>query len=257
MQYRMRKKDGSYIWVNDVGKLGRSEDGRDICLSVVRDITVEIESRQRLEEQAEEQKRQAGQYDHLFQSVLCGIVQYRLTDGRVVFIRANREAVRLFGYTEEEFWKIKEWDLAGLVVEEDRDQVLREARGLQKPGDMRRYEYRVRQKDGTPCWIIGSAEVLEDKEGNVYIQSVYLDIDARKKAELRSSRLSEQVKASNEIIHLALEHTTTCEFYYYPETEKCVVPKRTCEMYQCQELYENMPESKRSRNSRVRGESTL
>lgn len=243
VQYRMRKKDGSYIWVNDVGKLGRSEDGRDICLSVVRDITVEIESRQRLEEQAEEQKRQAGQYDHLFQSVLCGIVQYRLTDGRVVFIRANREAVRLFGYTEEEFWKIKEWDLAGLVVEEDRDQVLLEARGLQKPGDMRRFEYRVRQKDGTPCWIIGSAEVLEDKEGNVYIQSVYLDIDARKKAELRSSRLSEQVKASNEIIHLALEHTTTCEFYYYPETEKCVVPKRTCEMYQCQELYENMPES--------------
>lgn len=243
VQYRMKKRDGSYIWVNDVGRVGRSEDGRYVCLSVVRDITVEVESRQRLEEQAQDQKRQAGQYDHLFQSVLCGIVQYQLKDGRVVFRKANREAIRLFGYSAEEFWSIKEWDLADLIAEEDRERILNETGSLQKPGDKRSYEYRVLQKDGALCWIIGSAEVLEDKEGNVFIQSVYLDIDARKKAELRSRRLSEQVEASNEIIHLALEHTTTCEFYYYPETEKCIVPKRTCELYQCRELYENMPQS--------------
>mgnify|MGYP003278076745 CR=1 FL=1 len=243
VQYRIKKKDGSYIWVNDVGKEGHSEDGRNVCLSVVRDITVEVESRQRLEEQAQEQKRQAGQYDHLFQSVLCGIVQYQLRDGRVVFLRANREAIRIFGYSAEEFWSIREWDLVSLIAEEDRERILDETRGLQKPGDMRSYEYRVLQKDGSHCWIIGSAEVLQDKEGKVFIQSVYLDIDARKKAELRSRRLSQQVEASNEIIHLALEHTTTCEFYYYPQTETCIVPQRTCELYECREIYENMPQS--------------
>ena len=67
-------------------------------------------------------------------------------------------------------------------------------------------------------WIIGSAEVILDIDGEQVIQSVFLDIDSRKRAELSNRRLSEQLEASNEILHLALEHTTTCEFYYYPQT---------------------------------------
>ena len=38
-----------------------------------------------------EQERQVNPYDHLFQSVLCGIVQYRLTGMGVEFKNANRE----------------------------------------------------------------------------------------------------------------------------------------------------------------------
>lgn len=243
IQYRMQKKDGSYIWVNDVGKKELSEDGREVCVSVIRDISSEIEAREQLKAQAEEQKRLAAQYNWLLQSVLCGIVQYRLAGQEVVFKNANREAIRMFGYTPEEFWKKQDWDIASLIAEEDRAYILKAIAGLRKLGDKSSYEYRLLRKDGTTCWIIGSAEVLLDSEGEEVIQSVFLDIDGRKKAEQRNARLTEQVEASNEILHLALEHTATCEYYYYPQTGECIVPERTCSIYHCGERYVNMPYS--------------
>ena len=107
--------------------------------------------------QAEERERQANQYDHLFQSVLCGIVQYRLTGIGVEFKNANREAIRIFGYEPEEFWQKEDWDLPMLIMEEDRETVLKEIDTLHETGDKSDFEYRLLQKDGTPCWIIGSS----------------------------------------------------------------------------------------------------
>ncbi|MFQ8897692.1 MAG: PAS domain-containing protein [[Clostridium] scindens] len=52
IQYRMKKKNGDYIWVNDIGKKGLSEDGHKVCISVIRDISLEVESREGLERQA-------------------------------------------------------------------------------------------------------------------------------------------------------------------------------------------------------------
>ncbi len=243
IQYRMQQKDGSYIWVNDTGKKGPSEDGREVYLSVIRDISSEVTAREHLERQAAEQKRQAIQYNHLFQSVLCGIIQYEQTDHGLVYRHANREAIRIFGYEPEEFWAKPFWDLSALVVEDDRAYLQTVLSKLQKLGDKVSFEYRLLQKDGSPCWVIGSSEVLLDSDGKQMIQSVCLDINAQKEAELRSQRLSEQVKASNEILHLALEHTTTCEFYYYPQSQECIVPERTCHVYGCRDRYVNMPQS--------------
>ena len=110
-----------------------------------------------------------------------------------------------------------------------------------KPGDKASYEYRLRRQDGSPCWIIGSAEVLSDSSNQTYIQSVYLDINESKKAEQRNQRLTDQLEASDKVLHMALEHTTTSEFYYYPDTRECMVPARTSELYCCQEHYDNLP----------------
>lgn len=236
VQYRLLKKDGSYIWVSDVGKRSLSKDGRPICISVVRDISAEIEARERLE-------KQASHYDHLFHSVLTGIVQYRLTDHGVIFKNANQEAIRLFGYTPEEFWTKTDWDLPSLIAPEDRERILAEISRLQKPGDVNPFEYRLIQKNGTMCWIIGRAEIILDTDGEEVVQSVFMDINERKMAEQRNERLTEQIEASNEILHLALEHTSTCEFYYYPQTGNCLVPERTCSIYQCESRYTDMPGS--------------
>lgn len=243
-QYRLLKKGGNYIWVNAIGKRVHSEDGRAICISVIRDISGEVEAKESLKRQAEEQKRQTLQYDHLFQSVLCGIVQYNMTGSSVVFKNANREAIRIFGFTPEEFWARREWNLTDLILEEDLAHILEAVKKLKKLGDKAKFEYRLCKKsDGRICWIIGSAEVLLDSGGEMVIQGVYLDITEQKLAEQRSRRLAVQVEASNEIIHLALEHTTTCEFYHDPRTGECMVPERMRTMYNCGEHYENMPYS--------------
>lgn len=243
-QYRMLKKDGCYIWANAIGKRGKSEDGRAVCISVIRDISSNVEANERLEQQAAEQKRQTLRYDHLFQSVLCGIVQYRMDGQCVIFKSANREAIRIFGYTPEVFWSKKEWNLTELIDEEDLRPILKAEKKLQKVGDKVSFEYCLhRKKKGETCWIIGSAEILLDSEGEAIIQGVYLDNTERKMAELRNRRLTEQVEASNEILHLALENTNTCEFYYYPRSGECMVPERTADIFHSQAYYENMPYS--------------
>lgn len=191
---------------------------------------------------ARDKEQEASRYDKLFESVLCGIVQYRLDEnGEVVFENANREAIRIFGYEPDEFWAKKDWNLPSLIMEEDRERVLDEVGWLSKPGDINTYEYRVKKKDGSPCWIIGSAEVILNNEGQEIIQSVFLDIDKRKKAEQRNRVLSEQVEASNVVLQLALEHTTTFEFYYYPNRHLCVLPDRLCAFYGTKKEYENVP----------------
>lgn len=192
---------------------------------------------------SEMERRLAARYDHLLQSVLCGIVQYQYSSEGVVFRNANQEAIRIFGYTQEEFWSRKYWNLEQLVAKEDREYIMAVLAALNSPRGKADFEYRLLKKDGSPCWIIGSAEVITDREGETFIQSVYLDVSERKATEQRNQRLSEQLEASNEILHLALEHTTTCEFYYYPQTRVCIVPPRTCRLYRCREYYENLPDS--------------
>ena len=72
VQYRIRKKDGSYIWVNDIGKKGVSVDGRAVCISVVRDITAEMEAKRQLERQAEEQRMQAAYTPEYYSNLAIG-----------------------------------------------------------------------------------------------------------------------------------------------------------------------------------------
>ncbi|MDO5602315.1 MAG: PAS domain-containing protein [Oscillospiraceae bacterium] len=243
VQYRMQKKDGSYIWVSDTGKKGVAENGRRMCISVIRDITASLENQHKLEREAKEKEEQAQRYNRLFESVLCGIVQYKMDGKKVIFENANREAIRIFGYQPEEFWKKDDWDLTQLIIAEDRRRVLEGFSLLRGPGDKSFYEYRLRRKDGSPCWIIGSAELILDGQGNQMIQSVFLDINDKKRAQQRNRLLTDQVEASNELLRLALEHTATCEFYFYPQEKRCVLPKRLCEYYHTAPEYENMPQS--------------
>ena len=58
-----------------------------------------------------------------------------------------------------------------------------------------------------------------------------------------AEHLAAQLEARNQILNIALEHTSICEFYYYPLIRTCVIPRRTCEYYHCSERYEQMPDS--------------
>ena len=244
VRYRIRKKNGRYIHVYETGNFAQAEDGRDICLSVVRDISAEAEAEERLKQENREKERQAGRYDQLFQSVLCGIMQWKPLDReRVVFKNANRESIRILGYEPEEFWSHGVWQWKELIAEADYQMKLDQLDNLEKAGDSMNFQYRVRQKDGTSCWILGKLEMVEDGDGELIAQSVFLDIDIRKRTEHQNQQLKELAEANSAILNMALEHTSLCEFYYYPDRRTCVIPDRTSARYQCGSRYVNMPES--------------
>ena len=244
VRYRIRKKNGRYIHVYETGNFAQAEDGRDICLSVVRDISAEAEAEERLKQENREKERQASRYDQLFQSVLCGIMQWKPLDReRVVFKNANRESIRILGYEPEEFWSHGVWQWKELIAEADYQMKLDQLDNLEKAGDSMNFQYRARQKDGTSCWILGKLEMVEDGDGELIAQSVFLDIDICKRTEHQNQQLKELAEANSAILNMALEHTSLCEFYYYPDRRTCVIPDRTSARYQCGSRYVNMPES--------------
>ena len=52
IKYRIRKKDGNYIWVYDIGRKITVEDDRAVVISVLVDISNEIQNRYRLMEES-------------------------------------------------------------------------------------------------------------------------------------------------------------------------------------------------------------
>lgn len=52
IQYRMKKKDGSYLWVHDIGRRTLSADGREAIISVLIDISPQIHTQETLKNEA-------------------------------------------------------------------------------------------------------------------------------------------------------------------------------------------------------------
>lgn len=369
VQYRMRKKDGSYIWVNDIGRKVTTDAGEAVCVSTIRDITRAMRAEQelrmreeqfriaavyagniifqydlttraiytteeiarrfgvasreedipyaavrrgvvcadsageyvRLHEQmlagadkaqgivrlrdaeggsrayeltliavpngvdkpvravgiyrdvtGEQEKeryireieRQRALYSSLFQSAVCGIVQYKLAeDGGVTFKNANQEAIRIFGYTPEAFWQKDRWILQNLIDIRDRARIMDEIASIQKVVDKQAYEYRLLRQDGTSCWIIGTAELMRDVDDEIVMQSVFMDVDQRKRAEIENIELLRRNRASDELLRLALSGTDICDFTYFPQQRRAEIPERTRRHYRCRAVYEQMPAS--------------
>ena len=49
IEYRMKKKDGSYFWVHDIGRRTVAADGRDAIISVLIDVSQQVHTKARLE----------------------------------------------------------------------------------------------------------------------------------------------------------------------------------------------------------------
>lgn len=52
IRYRMKKKDGSYIWVHDIGRRTVAADGRDAVISVLIDVSQQVRTQTSLEHEA-------------------------------------------------------------------------------------------------------------------------------------------------------------------------------------------------------------
>ena len=51
IEYRVKKKDGGYIWVHDVGRKIVAEDGRNAIISVLVDVSKDVRMRTQLQEE--------------------------------------------------------------------------------------------------------------------------------------------------------------------------------------------------------------
>lgn len=174
--YRMRRKDGSEIWVEDHGGYVHDEQGNIVYHEgILRDIT----ERKRAEEllRASEMK-----YRWLFEEMPHAIYQ---TSPEGKMLTVNPAFTKLFGYDSEK-------ELAAIDVERDLyvnpEDRRRWRTDIETQGEVRDVELVLKRKNGEKIIVLDSAHTVRDERGTIqHYEGTLTDITERK-------RLQEELK---------------------------------------------------------------
>jgi PAS domain S-box-containing protein len=184
IEYRFRKKDGSYVWLSDEQHLIRDEAGkpREIVGSLS-DVSV-----RRHAEQAESAAQ--ARFALMLHSAPAVVYSFRTDeDFTPTFVSDNIR--RVLGYHPNEylehadFWRarVHPEDLAG--VEADQAKLFESGRHVA--------EYRFRKKDGSYAWVSDEQHLLRDANGQpVEVVGSWSEVTERKTAEQAALAQSEQ-----------------------------------------------------------------
>jgi adenylate cyclase len=175
VEYRFRRKDGSYCWVNDAQRLIRDVDGRP--LEIVGSWS-DISARKAAEEANAALHARLAQ---LLTSSPAVIYSYRATgDFAPTFVSDNIR--HWLGYEPQEY--LRDADFWRRCVHPD-DLAATEAESvnLYKRG-RNTVEYRFRKKDGSYCWVNDAQQLVRDGQGQpAEVIGSWSDVTARKQAE--------------------------------------------------------------------------
>ncbi|WP_281085397.1 PAS domain-containing protein [Methanosarcina acetivorans] len=157
-EYRLRRKDGSYICVEDGGIYLKAGNG-GICrvLGVIKDITERRSAQEKLRE-SEERFRIAAEQT-----------------GQIVFEHDHEENIikwagailDVTGYTVDEFSKFDYVSWEDHIHPEDRERALCELRKFQQTDNKFRIEYRFRKKDGIYIHVEDSGVYQRNEDGSI------------------------------------------------------------------------------------------
>jgi PAS domain S-box-containing protein len=169
-EYKLRRKDGRYVWVETEGSVIYREGKPYAIQTVGRDIT----ARKRTEEDLLVTKNRL---HSLFEGIPVGL--YRSTpEGKR--LEANRALLRMTRSPNRETF------LKGNVIDDyvnPEDRKKWQAK-MEREGTVRDFNAQCRRHDGTVIWIRDSARTVRDSEGRIlYYEGAVEDITERMKAE--------------------------------------------------------------------------
>lgn len=170
--FRLRRKDGNEVWVEDHGRLVYDAQGNVLYHEgILRNITARLKAEKAMRESEE-------RFRTLIERMTDGV--YRSTpDGK--FIEVNAALVKMLGYENKK--ELMDIDIKTQLYFDVRERekvvdVLREA------GKDEIEVFRLRRKDGNEVWVEDHGRLVYDAQGNVlYHEGILRDITARLKAE--------------------------------------------------------------------------
>jgi PAS domain S-box-containing protein len=179
--YRFRRADGTYVWIQDQASLIGPPDGERFWQGFMLDITERKEAEAALGEAEERFRLLVEQVPVVIYTQVIDPDDPTITN--TIYISPRTEA--MLGYTVEEtietggLWR-------DLLHPDDRDRVLEADAAGNASGENFQMEYRMIRRDGRVVWIHDEASVVNDAEGVPrFWQGFMLDITERKEAEER------------------------------------------------------------------------
>jgi PAS domain S-box-containing protein len=175
IEYRVRRDDGSYGWVNDEQRIVRDDQGEPV--EVVGSWT-DITARKEAEADSSAARSQLTLLLGAAPSVIYSFAASG--DFAPTFVSDNIHS--LFGYGSDEYLKNADF-WRGHVHPDDLKTIEDEQARLFETGQ-HFAEYRFRKKDGTYCWVSDEQHLIRDPSGEpLEVVGSWSNIDARKAAE--------------------------------------------------------------------------
>lgn len=172
--YRLTRKDGVEIWVEDWSRPTQGPDGL-VLEGILFDVTHEVTERAHADAVREE-------YRTLVESIPLVTYVNSLVEGRPA-LYTSPQLEKILGYTHEE-WEGESAHWANLLHPDDRDRALRENRIHLESGRPYRMEYRLRTKDGGWRWFLDEAVIVRDADGTpVSSRGFMVDVTQQKELE--------------------------------------------------------------------------
>lgn len=199
VEYRVRRKDGSILYVMDIGKQICDRDGEKVISCFITDITAHKEQELELRRVNKEVVQQANFLKQLYNSLPCGIIQFT-TDDEHRIIHANRRAWEIYGYEEEEYWSLVDSPFV-FTLKGEREHFVEIIDDLSDHGGSITYEREGLRKDGSLCWVGVTMERLINADGKEVIQAAFNDITENK--QFQQEREQEQL-LENRVLRAAI-----------------------------------------------------
>ena len=172
---RLWQKSGSCCWCSLQAVLFQ-QDQRIELQCIITDISL-------IKNYETQLRRERDYYNSLYQNVVCGIVQYEISDDSLRCYNANDEALRMLGYeTMEEFRQQMNQTLPQVTVADDIQYISEKLLSLKEEGECTSFEHRVFNKNDGIHWVKGSAKVILTPDGKRLIQSTFMDTTEEKRA---------------------------------------------------------------------------
>lgn len=206
--YRMPKKDGTWFWTLDKGKVVLAEDGRLAIISACTDISETMFAQQQLAERNAALIRQNQELYFLNNDMPGGYHRCARTED-FEFLYISNRFLEILGYTREEIRTRFDDKFINMVHPDDRDIVRKGIEPLRRNEETYNLEYRMTAKKGY-IWVVDQSRYME-YSGRTFLQGVILDItetvELRNKMKLLMKHLPEAVslltyKDGNISIHI-------------------------------------------------------
>lgn len=176
VEYRMKKKDGAYIWVHDLGRRVIAENGQPALIAAIKDITGRKKAQEELLQ--------------LYNNIPGAVFRCRFDAGFSV-IDANDGLFDFLGYTREEFAAMGN-QMTVLSSPEDMEKLVHDLKVQLHEGNNLHGETRLICKDGTMKWISLKAQHIVADDGERYFYCVFVDITEEKQSQERVKEVYQQ-----------------------------------------------------------------
>lgn len=165
--YRMLKKDGSFIWVDDKGKVVVLPDGREAIYSICVDITPLIEANQNLE-------RLNREIQHLINSMPGGVVTFKFKEETVECLYFSDGVAQMAGYTPQEYrGELENNGLMRIINPRDWHRIMTAMEGAISGQEDIDVTYRMNKKAGDDAiWVNFQGRKISESDGCSVIHGV-------------------------------------------------------------------------------------